>query len=364
MTRFASTQRVFFIEEPLFDDSATAPRLDTRNAGGVIVAVPVLPSGWSSTQITNAQRRFVAELAASGSLPPIFWVYTPMAFPLIDGLTASSVVYDCMDDLTGFLGASPELRTREAALLRVADVVFTGGHSLYAAKRELHPRVFPFPSSVDVPHFKRARRPCAEPADQAPIPRPRVGFCGVIDERLDVALLDSASAHHPDVQFIMIGPTAKIDPSMLPARPNIHYLGMKAYADLPHYFAGWDAGWLPFARNAATRYISPTKTPEYLAAGLPVISTSIADVVRPYGEAGLVRIADTPGEVSSALDAILNELPPMRQARRKAADRMLATMSWDRTWAAMVDAIESNTSIAHGDDTAAVELESPSAQGG
>jgi UDP-galactopyranose mutase len=239
-----------------------------------------------------------------------------------------------MDELSAFAGAPPALREREAALMRRADVVFTGGHSLYEAKRDLHPNIHPLPSSVDVAHFARARVPRSEgePADQAPIPGPRLGFFGVVDERMDIDLLAAVADARPHWQIVMLGPVVKIDPANLPRRANVHWLGMKKYDELPAYLAGWDVALLPFARNASTRFISPTKTPEYLAAGKPVVSTSIRDVVRPYGEQGLVSIADTPADFVAAIESYLGETDETRSTRGARVDDMLSRTSWDRTY--------------------------------
>lgn len=222
----------------------------------------------------------------------VLWYYTPVALPFSDHIECDVCVYDCMDEFSAFRNAPRELVQMERLLMQRADIVFTGGQSIYNAKRRLHRSIHPFPSSIDVAHFHKARRPAQDPANQASIPHPRVGFAGVIDERLDIALLDGAAAKMPDVQFVMIGPVVTIDPADLPRRPNIHWLGSKSYAELPTYMASRDMGWMPFALNEATRYISPTKTPEFLAAGLPVVSTAIVDVVRSYGAQGLVQIAD------------------------------------------------------------------------
>ena len=151
----------------------------------------------------------------------------------------------------------------------------------------------------------------------------------MLDERLDRDLLDAVAARAPGWQFVMVGPVAKINPKDLPSRPNIHYLGPKSYDDLPGYIAGWDVAMLPFARNEATRFISPTKTPEYLAAGRPVVSTSIPDVVRPYGDEGLARIADTPDLFLAAIRDALSD-PASRWLPK--ADAFLSNMSWDATW--------------------------------
>ena len=280
-------------------------------------------------------------LAEQGLQDYVLWYYTPMALPFTRHLRPQAVVYDCMDELSAFAGAPPALTARERELMGRADLVFTGGQSLYEIKRELHPRVYAFPSSVDAPHFARARVSQPDPADQAAIRRPRVGFFGVIDERMDLDLVRGVAAERPDWQFVFLGPVVKIDPSVLPQAPNLHYLGPKTYDDLPAYLSGWDAAILPFARNDATRFISPTKTPEYLAAGRPVVSTSIRDVVRPYGEQGLAWIADTAPAFAAALDAALAEDAGMRRAR---ADAFLSHTSWDGTWTRMrqlVDAVVS-----------------------
>ena len=261
----------------------------------------------------------------------VLWYYTPMALPFSDHVDYDVCVYDCMDELSAFKNAPRELVQMERLLMQRADIVFTGGQSIYEAKRRLHKSIHAFPSSIDVAHFHKARRPTSDPADQASIPHPRVGFAGVIDERLDVKMVAEAAAKMPDVHFVMIGPVVKIDPADLPRLPNIHWLGGKSYAELPTYMANWDMGWMPFALNEATRYISPTKTPEFLAAGLPVVSTAIVDVVRSYGAQGLVQIAD--GE--DIEDKIRESLGNPKDLLRKSVDSYLATMSWDQTWAAM-----------------------------
>lgn len=273
----------------------------------------------------------------------VSWYYTPMMMGWTADWTPRAVVYDCMDELSAFAGAHPALLGREATLLARADLVFTGGQSLFEAKQGRHRAVHAFPSSVDVPFFARARTLTDQPDDQKDIPHPRLGFYGVIDERLDAALLGSVADLRPDWQWVMVGPTVpKIDPATLPQRPNIHYLGGKSYAELPAYLAGWDVALLPFARNESTRFISPTKTPEYLAAGKPVVSTPIRDVIRPYGETGLARIADTPAEFVAACEAALGEDAAARQQK---ADQFLSRMSWDATWnqmAGLIDAAAEN----------------------
>lgn len=279
------------------------------------------------------QASLVDELLTVQSISDmVAWYYTPMALGFTDHLEPCVTVYDCMDELSAFLDAPKLLREREEQLMARADLVFTGGQSLYEAKRTRHPRVYAFPSSVDVAHFRQARDPQPDPPDQMAIPHPRLGFYGVIDERFDIELVRRVAELRPDWQIVLIGPVAKIDPATLPRPSNIHYLGGKQYSDLPSYLAGWDVALLTFALNASTRFISPTKTPEYLAAGRPVVSTPIRDVVRPYGERGFVRIAETP---EAFVDAIVAALGDRIDERGAEIDRYLATMSWDRTWADM-----------------------------
>jgi glycosyltransferase involved in cell wall biosynthesis len=331
LSRAARERRVFFFEEPREGDS---PRLEINHPQpGLTVAIPYLPSGLTHDESERLQRVLLADLLAQQEIHAyVSWYYTPMAMGLTSRLTPLATIYDCMDELSAFQGAPPALRGREAELLRRADLVFTGGHSLWEAKRTQHPRVYAFPSSVDVAHFRRARRARVDAVDQAAIPHPRLGYCGVIDERMDLALLASLARARPDWQLVLVGPVAKIDPANLPHADNIHYLCPKSYAALPRYLAGWDVALLPFAHNDATRFISPTKTPEYLAAGCPVVSTGIRDVVRPYGERGLVRIADTAEAFEAAVEAALGE----DRARRLATvDPFLAQTSWDDTWMEM-----------------------------
>jgi glycosyltransferase involved in cell wall biosynthesis len=294
------------------------------------VVVPRLPRHYDAAQSLAAQRAALDDLIARHDLSRfVLWYYTPYALRFSDHLQPVAVVYDCMDELSAFKGASSELPALEQRLMARADLVLTGGQSLYEAKKTRHRNIHPLPSSVDVAHFAAARHGAADPQDQRQVPRPRLGFYGVLDERLDVALLAGLADARPDWQLVMIGPVVKIDPNDLPRRDNIHYLGPKKYPELPRYIAGWDVALLLFARNDATRFISPTKTPEYLAAGKPVVSTSIRDVVHPYGDQGLVFIADTVPDMVRACSAALREPGNGRQSR---ADQFLRGMSWDATW--------------------------------
>lgn len=343
LTRFSRERRVFYVEEPVFGGSCEH-LVVTRREHGLHVVTPHLVEALAEPELHLRLRAMVDRLFAEQRIAEhVLWFYTPMALPFTNHLKPQLVVYDCMDELSAFSGAPPTMSAREAQLMSWADLVFTGGQSLYEAKRGRHPQVHAFPSSIDQHHFAQARIIRTDPADQAPIPHPRIGFFGVVDERFDAQLLDGVARAHPEWQFVIIGPVAKIDPAILPRHANIHYLGQKAYADLPRYLAGWDVAMLPFAHNASTRFISPTKTPEYLSAGCPVVSTSITDVVRPYGELGLVRIADGDAAFAEAIAlASADSADPAWQLRVRAA---LRGNSWDRTWKAMSDLMEE---AAHG----------------
>jgi len=337
MSRFARDRRVFIFEEPQYDDGEARLEVTPREEN-VFVAVPKLTHGIEGEAATAKLRELVDELLASNNIERhISWYYTPMMLEWSRHLEAVAVVYDCMDQLSAFKNAPPELTAREAELLGLADVVFTGGHSLYEAKKDEHPAVYAFPSSIDVDHFAAALEAESDPADLAGVPTPRIGFVGVIDERMDIGMLDEIAAMRPDWQLVMIGPVVKIDESELPRRHNIHYLGSKSYDELPAYIGRWDAAMMPFAMNESTRYISPTKTPEYLAAGRPVVSTPIRDVVRPYGEKGLVEIASTAEEFVSGIERALNSDIEKRRAK---ADDFLSNMSWDNTFYEMLRLID------------------------
>ena len=333
ISRFTPQHRVFFVEEPVFDSET--PRLHvTPRPGGMQVLVAHLPWGPTEEEHGHMYRRLLAEFMQENAVKDyVLWYYTPMMVTWTSDLTPKAVVFDVMDDLAAFAGAHPELLGREARLLDRADLVFAGGPTLYEGKKDRHPHVYFLASAVDVAHFGQARQGTVEPDDQKDIPHPRLGFFGVLDERIDFDLLAGAADLRPDWQWVIVGPVSgKIPDSALARRANIHYLGGKDYADLPAYLSGWDVAIMPFARNDSTRSISPTKTPEYLAAGKPVVSTPIKDVISMYGERGLVRVADTPEGFVAACEAAMLEDTAERLA---CADPLLAEMSWDKIWGQM-----------------------------
>lgn len=328
LSRAARTMRVVFWEEAVFGADAGLETEATPE--GVEVVRPRLPHGCDPVA---AERALLDAYLAAHPMPnPVIWYYTPRAFAFSGHLRGTPTVYDCMDELSAFQGADPALPGWERAVMHRAALVFTGGYSLYDAKKAHHPAVHAFPSGVDVAHFRPARGALPEPETQRGIPHPRAGFYGVLDERFDAALLDAVAALRPGVQFVMVGPVVKIDPASLPQRPNIHYPGPARYDELPNLLAHWDVALMPFALNEATRFISPTKTPEYLAAGRPVVSTPITDVVRQYGGTAGVQIANHPAAFAAAIDHALRLAPGTWQPE---ADRMLADMSWDRIWERM-----------------------------
>jgi UDP-galactopyranose mutase len=338
LSRFARERRVFFVEEPIFSDEPSRLDISPRE-DKLLVVVPHLNRAETEEKTAeNLIRAQLDEMFAGHSIKDfILWYYTPMAVSFTDHLKPQAIVYDCMDELSLFKGAPPQLLKNEAKLFEKADVVFTGGQSLYEAKRNQNPNVWAFPSSIDTAHFNKARK-IGEDAmeDQKAIPRPRLGYAGVIDERIDIELIREIAEKRPEWQIVMIGPVVKISDADLPRPGNIHYLGMKDYKDLPSYIAGWDVALMPFALNDSTRFISPTKTPEYLAAGKPVVSTAIRDVVRPYGEQNLVAIAKNADEFIAAAESAMDE---NRTEKLAAVDKFLLQTSWDKTWRRMTELI-------------------------
>lgn len=339
LSRLAAKRPVFFVEEPELDTDGP-PRWERSHPQPNVLVLrprtPVPAPGFHPEQLV-ALEPLMAELARElGGMTTVAWLYTPLALPLAEALGPAVIVYDCMDELSLFMGAPPELLSREAALLECADVMFTGGPSLFQAKQALHHNVHCFPSSVDASHFRVARQDensVDEAEDQVGLPSPRLGYYGVIDERLDLELLDFLARARPDWQIVLVGPVVKIDPATLPRRHNIHYFGQRSYQDLPRYLVGWDVCLLPFARNDATRFISPTKTLEYMAAERPIVSTPITDVAEPYGD--IVYVGGTPEDFLSACKAALAAGGTERNRRAARMRQVLAGTSWDVTVSAM-----------------------------
>ncbi|MDQ2656469.1 MAG: glycosyltransferase family 1 protein [Bacteroidota bacterium] len=334
LSRFTSTFKVYYIEEPVYGEHENSLKV-SKPAENLWVVVPHFREGITEEEGIAMQKELLASFFIENDITQyIFWYYTPMALSISDHFNPSVIVYDCMDELSAFKFAPQSLKDREKELLKKADLVFAGGYSLYEAKKNRHPDVHAFPSSIDVGHFNKARIYTADPVDQESIPHPRIGYFGVIDERMDLVLIEGIARRKPDWHIVMVGPVVKISPDTLPKLPNIHYLGLKSYDELPAYISGWDIAMLPFAHNESTRYISPTKTPEYLAAGKPVISTPIIDVLRQYGRNGLVNIAGTPEEFVRVASMELENHD--REEWLEQVNEFLSHNSWDKTWQRMM----------------------------
>jgi UDP-galactopyranose mutase len=333
LSRLAEFHRIIFIEEPEFAPaSAKCSWRYSLPTSNVLVCRPCTHSqapGFHREQLPHLSRLLSELLERERLTDYVLWFYTPMAEPLADELKPLAVVYDCMDELSAFLNAPPQLLEREIALLQRADIVFTGGPSLYRAKKNRHPKVYCEPSSVDARHFGQAADSIGEAADQQALPHPRLGYFGVIDERIDLALLDQMAGSHPEWQIVMVGPVVKIDPATLPRRANITYFGQRKYEELPSYLKGWDVCLLPFARNESTKYISPTKILEYMAAKKQIASTPITDVAEPYGD--IVYLGETNEDFIASCERALHAPAQERAQRQNKMAQVLKKTSWNAT---------------------------------
>lgn len=327
LTRFSRDYNVYYFEEPKAADD-TSLAVEEHN-GIRVVRIHLGPQSKP-----NAAEKLVHDFVRKNNITiDVLWYYTPMALNYSRDLRAETIVYDSMDELSAFRYAPADMLDKEEELMRMADVVFTGGNSLYQAKKHRHHYIHSFPSSIEKEHFAKAREKGEDPADQRDISRPRLGFYGVLDERFNTELLAEVAARRPQWNFVIIGPVVKIKETDLPKAANIHYLGAKSYAELPEYIRHWDIAMNMFALNDSTKYISPTKTPEYLAAGLPVISTAITDVADPYGKLNLVDIAEDADDFITKAEKILEG--SNRDSWRTAVDEFLKDKSWDTTYEQM-----------------------------
>ena len=338
LSRFAKTNRVFYFEEPHYHTGPGGDRLEI-SGDDVTVIKPFLKKRRRAFDYLSVQKKLLDGFIQEHGIENfVLWYYTPMALPVTEHLNPSVIVYDCMDELSAFKFAPPALKAMEKSLLEKADIVFTGGHSLYQAKKRFHANIHAMPSSIDKKHFSKARKQIEDPSDQKEIPHPRLGFYGVVDERFDSTLIKQVARKRKDWHFVIIGPVVKINPETLPKAPNIHYLGGKSYEELPAYLGGWDIALIPFKLNKSTKFISPTKTPEYLAGGKPVLSTPIRDVVNPYGMRGLVCIVENHQDF---IDKAEKELARKNSARwLSKVDSYLERDSWDAVWAKMKALVE------------------------
>lgn len=327
LSRHAKFRRVFYFEDPVFG-MTEVPRLHLRETSeNVLVVIPYLPAGIETGKMEAALTDLVDELIYEEELIDYtVWYYTPHALSYTRHLDPRATIFDYIKECP--IEAEDEL-------LKKADIVFTCGNSLYDEKKAKHHNIHSFPSSIDHFHFTQARQKLVEPDDQINIPRPRIGYYGLIDELFNFELLMQLADLRPDFQFVIIGPVVGIDPKVLPKRNNIHYLGKKEYHLLPLYLSGWDCAIIPLLQNESTKYLSPAKTPEYLAAGRPVVSTSIRDVVYPYFQQKLVRIADRPEDFIDEIDAALSERKNPEWLDR--VDHYLRDNSWDMTFQKMAE---------------------------
>jgi len=329
MSRWGKTRRVFFVEEPIIGGPESFGDVSIHN--GVHVFVPHLRDGFDD--YNEEMKKLLDHMMEDYKIESyICWYWTPMALTYTRHLSPQITIYDCMNELSAFADSPSLIRQFEKELLARAELVFTGEGSLYEARRYQHPNIHEFPSGIDAAHFNQARFIEETPEDQKEIPFPLLGFLGVINERMDFDLLKGIANAKPDWHYVLIGPLTSLSPDCLPQSPNIHYLGPKKHDELPAYLAGWQVALLPLARKDATRN-SPTKTPEYLAAGRPVVSTSIPDVVHPYGEMKLVHIADSIEMFVKAIEEASHDLNDKRWLNR--VDAFLEGTSWDRTWSRM-----------------------------
>ena len=336
MTRFSEYSAVYYFEEPIYETIDNAFLSFSQRLPNLWVCVPHLPHGLTKMDINKQLKSLLNIFFINRETDDfVFWYYTPMAlefsYKFVPGLT----IYDCMDELSAFKFAPEELKDFEKRLFNKADIVFTGGQSLYEAKKHQHYNIHPFQSSIDKKHFEKARCKKSEPADQVAIAGPKLGFYGVIDERFDIDLIKGIADARPEWQIILIGPVVKIDPATLPKNKNIHYLGPKKYEELPLYLSGWDVALVPFLLNESTRFISPTKTPEYLAGGKPVVSSAIKDVINPYAKNKLVSIGADADDFVSAIDTLLKQSD--KETWLLQVDNFLADNSWDNTFSSMME---------------------------
>lgn len=342
LSRFANDCIVYFLEEPIFTDEPESTIQFTRKLPNLWVGVPLISNSAECDADATLMQLLDKFFAGKAVEDFAFWYYTPMALSFTSKYTPKITIYDCMDELSAFKNAPAKLKDLERQLMNKADIVFTGGQALYEAKKNQHANIFPFPSSIDKDHFAVARETISEPQDQARIKGTKLGFYGVIDERFDIDLIKNIADARPEWQLILIGPVVKISPDILPKNPNIHYLGQKSYNELPAYLSGWDIALIPFLLNESTRFISPTKTPEYMSAGRPVISTPIRDVVHPYGVNKLVHIGST---AEDFVECAEQELAVSDKSEWLAmSDEFLADNCWDNTYSAMTARIQNTVS--------------------
>jgi glycosyltransferase involved in cell wall biosynthesis len=339
-SRLSNRHRILFVETHCSKVAEGGVKLKTvEDYPNLTVAEVHVPAAlWHDGPEVDAERLRLVQETLAGPLEglfdqPVQWFYDPMAAPcFLEQLGEVAVVYDCMDELSKFKGASPELVARERQLLRAADVVFAGGRRMRDAKQRYNQNCHFYGCGVDVEHFASAQRADTRvPDDLAGLSGPCLGYFGVVDERMDYQLLADLADAHPAWNVAIVGPVAKVDPAAFPRRPNLHFLGGKTYGQLPAYAAGFDVCLMPFARNEATEYINPTKALEYMATGRPIVSTDVPDVVSNFSS--VVKIARSrPEFVRLCEDQVLR--PDAAAIQRGHA------LAGEQTWEAIIDQLE------------------------
>lgn len=353
LSRIARHYPVLYVQEPTIGAADAALHIEPVAETGALSAwQPVFPdrpeiiAEWRATYTRSVQELLIAQGwlrqtpdGLQATRPIIAWFYTPQPVYMLDELPTSLVVYDVMDELAYFKGAAADLPQREARLLEQAQVVFCGGRSLYAARQQRHPNTHLFASGVEAAHFARAADPATPVATElAALSQPVLGYYGVLDERLDLELLAALAENYPHWSIVLVGPVTKIDQSELPRAANLHYVDQQPYERLPSFLKGFDVCLMPFALNDATRFISPTKTLEYMAAHKPIVATPVPDVVANWSN--IVRIADTPDAFAAAVEHALRETQQQRADRIAREADVIAEHSWDHIADAMRAQIE------------------------
>jgi glycosyltransferase involved in cell wall biosynthesis len=342
-SRFAKRHRVLFVEGPQVHAGDFEPHYTLRavaeHPGVTVMQMHFSESDWAKGgSFIDPMRRTLLNRARATELKgrfdsPVAWFYDPMAVESHLGQHgAIATVYDCMDELSQFKFAPPELIARERRLLLNADVVFAGGRKMAESKRRFNTNVHFYGCGVDVAHFGKARLASTPvPDDIKQIGGKILGYFGVVDERLDYELIARLADSNADWNVVMIGPTAKVDPNELPQRPNLHWLGGRDYSQLPAYTKRFDVALMPFALNEATEYINPTKALEYMATATPILSTPVPDVVSNF--ASVVKIS------ASSDEFIQFAHEQVAQVDQVAVERGLK-MASENTWEAIVGKME------------------------
>ena len=355
-SRLSKTHPILFVEGPIVAEGLETSRVTLREVSDypniVVLQMEIPASRWSDGAWVDAERRRIVQSVLAEPLgrkfeSPVLWFYDPMAVTAFLGhLDEAAVVYDCMDELSQFRGAPPELVKRERELLSAADVVFAGGPKMAKSKRRYNSNCHSYGCGVDIKHFGKARHAATPiPHDVAQFTGPVLGYVGVVDERLDYDLLAKLADHNPAWDLAIVGPHTKVDPAELPVRPNLHFLGGRDYAELPAYAKAFDICMMPFAKNEATEFINPTKALEYMATGTPVVSTDVEDVVLQFSE--VASIATSHEEFIAHCE---ERLARPNAARIEAGLKLAKNNSWESIVAQLEkhveDVLTSNDTVA------------------